>query len=71
MILVTTKKKKFMPFQNEVHLIKFVTAGQTQTSHPVEGAEARAAMVKRSGGEQAKQVRVEEVGAEGMAGTLL
>jgi hypothetical protein len=36
-----------MPFQNEVHLIKFVTAEQTQTPHPVEGVEATAAMVKR------------------------
>jgi hypothetical protein len=46
------------------------TAEQTQTLHPVEGVEATAAMVKRQGGEQ-KQVRVEEVGAEGTAGALL
>ncbi len=63
-------KKNIMPFQNEVHLIKFVTAEQTQTLHPI-GVEATAAMVKRQVGEQAKQVRVEEVGAEGTAGTLL
>jgi len=37
----------------------------------VEGVEATAAIVKRQGGEQTKQVRVEEVGAEGTAGTLL
>jgi hypothetical protein len=44
---------------------------QTQTPHPGEVVEATAAMVKRSGAEQPKQVRVEEVGAEGTAGTLL